>query len=274
MIDTGKKEDNKDDLLDEDLLDESGYLPLRLRRRYAKAKVIFEIGVWSAKSMDYLYEIMIGSMAEVRNSYKEVREDNRHLREALAKMGLVYADCFCGERSPESHQFKRRDGTLGVTVGSLWHLHGFMRFEEAIKASDLHSVLSPLWGKIHGSSVVDVKILYDVEKVIKYNVKDAVKGYCNDGSQGRRLLVSDNWLPAGFRKVDKELTHWALYHGANWKPDDDFDVYRRKTYVAYAWEIRRDYLMRWCRGELITLDYVDYRVYIDGAKIVRSDGVK
>lgn len=274
MNDADNREDNKDDLLDEDLLDESGFLPLRLRRRYARAKAIFEVGVWSAKSMDLLFEIMIGSMAGVRNSYKEVREDNRELRRQLGKMGLEYADCFCGEPSPDSHGFKKRDGTMGITVGNLWHLHGFYRFEEVMRASDLHSVLSPLWGKIHGSSVVDVKILYDVQNVIKYNVKDAVKGYCNDGSQGRRLLMSDNWLPAGYRKVDKELTHWALYHGANWKPDDDFDVYRRKTYVAFAWDIRRDYLMRWCQGEFVALDYVDYRVYIDGEKIFRSDGVK
>lgn len=271
MVDVVNKEDNKDVLVDDDLLDESGYLPLRLRRRYAKAKVIFEVGVWTAKSVDLLFGIMIGSMAGVRNTYVELREDNRDLRKALAKMGLVYADCFCGELSPDSHEFRKRDGTMGVTAGNLWHLHGFMRFGEVMRASDLHSVLSPLWGKIHGSDVVDVKVLYDVKKVIKYSVKDAVKGYCNDGSQGRRLLMSDNWLPPGYRKVDKLLTHWALYHGANWQPDDDFDEYRRRSYVAYAWDIRRDYLMRWCRGEFITLDFVDYRVYIDGSKIYRSE---
>jgi hypothetical protein len=105
---------------------ENGYLPLRLRRRYAKAKVVFEVGVWAAKSIDLLFSVMMGSMAGVRNSYKELRQDNRDLRKALAKMGLEYADCFCGELSPESHQFRKRDGTLGMTVGSLWHLHGFL----------------------------------------------------------------------------------------------------------------------------------------------------
>lgn len=252
------------------LADDDGYLPLRLRRRYARAKAVFEVGVWSARSIDLLFSIMIGSMADVRNSYVELRQDNLNMRKALKKMGLEYADCFCGEVSPDSHQFTRRDGTMGVTVGSLWHLHGFFRFSEDIKAADLHSVLSPLWGKIHGSEVVNVKIETDFKKAIKYSVKDAVKGYCQDGSQGRRLLMSDDWLPPGYRKVDKVLTRWALYHGANWKFDDDLDSFADGQYLAYAWELRREYLERWCGGKAIMLDFGDYHVYIDGESIFRS----
>jgi hypothetical protein len=249
---------------------ENGYLPLRLRRRYAKAKVVFEVGVWAAKSIDLLFSVMMGSMAGVRNSYEELRQDNRDLRKALAKMGLEYADCFCGELSPESHQFRKRDGTLGMTVGSLWHLHGFFRFKEAIRAADLHSVLSPLWGKIHGSEVVNVKVETDFKKAIKYSVKDAVKGFCNDGQQGRRLLMSSDWLPVGYRKIDKVLTKWALYHGANWKFDDDLDGFDDGQFIAYAWEQRRDYLRRWCGGEALMLDFGDYQVYVDGDRVYRS----
>jgi hypothetical protein len=251
--------------------EDAGYLPRRVRRRYAKANAVFEVGVWSATSVDLLLCIMMGSMAGCRNSYVELREDNRDLRKALARMGLEYADCFCGELSPESHQFRKRDGTLGVTVGSLWHLHGFFRFDEFMKAADLHSVLSPLWGKLHGSEVVDVKIETDFKKAIKYSVKDAVKGYCGAESQGRRLLRSDNWLPPGYRAVDKVLTDWAVFHGANWRFDDDLDSYQGEgEYIAYAWEIKRDYMRQWCQGEFISLDFGDYHVYIDGARIIRS----
>jgi hypothetical protein len=220
--------------------------------------------------MDLLFGVMIGSTADCRNTYVGLREDNRDLRKALAKMGLDYADCACGELSPDSHEFRKRDGSIGITVGNLWHMHGFWRFQEPIKASDLHSVLSPLWGKIHGSEVVDVKVLTDVKKVIKYNVKDAVKSYCGAESQGRRLLMSRDWLPAGYRAVDKVLTEWALYHGANWKFDDDLDNFSGGQYIAYAWEQKRDYVRRWCRGESILLDFGDYHVYIDGARIMRS----
>lgn len=261
----------------EALTDDSGYLPLRLRRRYAKAKAVFEVGVWSAGSMDLLFGIMIGSMADCRNSYNELREDNRDLRKALAKMGLDYADCFCGELSPDSHEFRKRDGSVGITVGSLWHLHGFLRFKEVIKASDLHSVLSPLWGKIHGSEVVDVKILTDVKKVIKYNVKDAVKHYCSEDHVLKRLLMSDGWLPEGYREVDKVLNRWALLHRYNWDeeesmPDQGYGV--RLDYIPFVWEQKRDYVRRWCGGEKLWLDMGDYRVFIDGAKIYRTDGVK
>jgi len=248
----------------------AGYLPLRARRRYAKAKCVFEAGVWSARSVDLILSIMMGSMAGVRNSYVELREDNRDLRKALAKMGAEYADCFCGELSPESHQFTKRDGTLGVTVGELWHLHGFFRFKESIRAADIHSVLSPLWGKLHGSEVVNVKVETDFKKAIKYSVKDAVKGYCGAESQGRRLLMSRDWLPPGYRAVDRVLSQWALYHGGNWKYDEDFGGYQGGDYIAYAWEQKRDYLWRWCQGEVLWLDFGDYSVYIEGAKIIRS----
>jgi len=228
--------------------------------------------VWSAGSVGLLLSIMMGSMAGVRNSYGELRQDNRNMRKELAKMGLAYADCFCGELSPESHQFTKRDGTLGVTVGSLWHLHGFFRFKEPIGAADLHSVLSPLWGKIHGSEVVNVKVETDFKKAIKYSVKDAVKGYCGAESQGRRLLMSRDWLPPGYRAVDKVLTQHALYHGASWSPADDIDEFEAsgRQYIAFGWEIKRELLMRWCRGESLWLDFGDYRVYIDGARIIRG----
>ena len=250
----------------------SGYLPLRVRRRYAKAKATFEAGVWCAKEVELLFSVMIGSMAGVRNSYLELRQDNEDLRKQLRKMGLEYADCGCGELSPESHEFRKRDGTIGVTVGKLWHLHGLWRFEERIKAGDLHSVLSPLWGKMHGSEVVNVKVETDFEKAIKYSVKDAVKHYCSDDHIMKRLLVSGDWLPAGYREVVKELTHWALFHGGNWRFDDDLDSFQGGQYIACAWEIMRDYVRRWCAGESLSLEYDDYHVCIEGDRILKSGG--
>jgi hypothetical protein len=105
---------------DAELAANDGFLTLRARRRYAKAKAVFEAGVWAAKKPEFLFSIMVGSMAGVRNSYQELRQDNRNMRKELAKMGLDYADCFCGELSPDSHEFRKRDGTIGVTVGRLW----------------------------------------------------------------------------------------------------------------------------------------------------------
>lgn len=255
----------------DDLLDESGYLPLKVRRRYAKAKSTFEAGVYYAEDVSLLMGIMIGSMAGVRNTYSELRQDNEDLRKRLRKLGLDYADCGCAELSPDSHEFVKRDGTIGRTVGNLWHIHAIWRFAEFIKAGELHSVLSPLWGKKHGSDVVDVKVLPSVEKAIKYAVKDAVKHYCSEDHNGKRLFVSRNWLPPMCREVEKVLNHWALFHGANWKPDDDLDEFAGGQYIAYAWDIRNEYFRRWCSGGTVWLNMGDYHVYIDGERIIRSD---
>jgi hypothetical protein len=264
-------EDNQGDSEVEDLTDDNGYLPLRVKRRYAKAKAVFEVGVWSSRSIDLLLSVMIGSMRDVRNSYPELRQDNENMRKELKKMGLDYADCLCGELSPESHEFRKRDGSLGITKGRLWHLHGFFRFREFIKAADVHSFLSPLWGKIHGSEVVNVKIETNFEKAIKYSVKDAVKHYSSGDNANKRLLMSRNWLPEGYREVNKVLTEWALYHGAKWNFDDDLDSFvNNEQYVAFAWEQKRDYVRRWCQGETILLDFRDYQVKIDGSRIIRG----
>jgi len=250
--------------------DVSGRLPINIRRRYAKAKSVFEVGIWSAKSLDCLFGIMIGSMSGVRNSYEELRLDNRRLRFELRGLGLVYDDCLCGELSPESHEFTKRDGSTGITAGSLWHCHGFMKLDERMEARDIHSVLSPLWGKIHGSQVVDVKIIDDEEKAIKYAVKDAVKKYLSDDHRNKRLFQSKKWLPEGYRKVDKMLTKWALLHRFDWDsepsmPDEGYVP--RLDFVPMVWEVKRDYLKRWCRGESISLDLGDYKVYIVGESI-------
>ncbi len=257
----------------------SGYLPRNIRRKYAKAKSVFEVGIWSAKSQDNLFGLMIGSMDGVRNSYDELRLDNRRLRFELKGLGLEYSDCLCGELSPESHEFTKRDGSRGVTAGSLWHAHGFVKLDERIEARDLHSVLSPLWGKIHGSQVVDIKIIYDEVKAIKYSVKDAVKKYLSDDHYNKRFFQSRGWLPEGYRKVDKLMTKWALLHRFDWdieesEPDQGYEP--RLDYIPFVWEVKRDFLKRWCRGESVTLDLGDYKVYILGASItkyaVRNEG--
>lgn len=250
----------------------SGSLPRNIRRRYAKAKSVFEVGVWSAKSVDCLFGVMLGSMSEVRNSYDELRLDNRRLRFELKGLGLVYADCLCGELSPESHEFIKRDGSKGVTIGSLWHDHGFMKLDEPVEARDLHSVLSPLWGKIHGSEVVDVKIIYDEDKAIKYAVKDAVKKYLSNDHYNKRLFMSRKWLPEGYRKVDKIMTKWALLHRFDWDTEEseaDQGYEPRLDYIPFVWEVKRDYLKRWCRGESVSLDLGDYKVYIIGESLTK-----
>ena len=247
-----------------------GRLPLSVRRKYAKAKSVFEVGIWSVKSLNCLFGVMIGSMSEVRNSYDELRLDNRRLRFELKGLGLVYGDCLCPELSPVSHEFTKRDGSRGITVGSLWHCHGFMKFDDRIEARDLHSVLSPLWGKIHGSQVVDIKIIYDEEKAIKYAVKDAVKSYLSDDQLNKRLFKSKKWLPEGYREVDKMLTKWALLHRFDWNVEDsmpDEGYVPRLDFVPMVWEVKRDFLRRWCRGESISLDLGDYKVYIVGESI-------
>lgn len=243
---------------------ERGYLPLKVRRRYAKALQTFVAGMYYAESENLLLKVMIGSMPEVRNTYHELRQDNEDLRKLLRKMGLAYADCGCAELSPESHQFVKRDGSVGMTVGSLWHIHSIWRFREFIRYSDLHSVLSPIWGKKHGSYVVDVVDIPSIEKAVKYAVKDAIKNYCSDDNSRKRLFKSHNWLPPACRDVEKALNHWALYHGANWRLDDDLDSFSGGEYIAYAWEVRNDYFRRWCRGEEIVLDMADYFRIIKG----------
>jgi len=213
---------------------------------------------------------MIGSMAGLRNSYDELRLDNRRLRFELKRLGLVYEDCFCGELSPESHEFIKRDGSKGVTAGSLWHSHGFFKLDEGMEARDLHSVLSPVWGNIHGSQVVDVKVIYDEAKAIRYVVKDAMKMYLSDEHLDKRLLKSSQWLPSGYREVDKIMTKWALLHRFDWEveqsePDQGYAP--RLDFVPMVWEVRRDFMKRWCHGESISLDLGDYKVYITGDSI-------
>lgn len=249
-------------------------LALNLRRRYARAFAVMEVGAWSAKSLDYLFGIMLGSMPDIRNSYDEVRLDNRRLRFELKKLGLAYADCFSIELSPDSHEFVKRDGSRGVTVGNLWHEHGFFKTEELISARDLHSALSPIWAGIHGSEVADVKIIYDEHKAIKYTIKDAIKNYLSEDHKNKRLLRSKFWLPEGYREVDHELTEWALRSKIDWDNElaEPYQGYRyRLPYVAFVWEIKKDYLRRWCHGELIKLDMGDYKVVIQGKDIQKYD---
>lgn len=256
-------------------------LPLNVRRRYARAKSVFEVGIWSSRSEEFIYSIMMGSMSGVRNSYAELRLDNRRLRYELKKLGLYYADCFCGEMSPESHDFIKRDGSHGITVGNLWHMHGFMRFDEKIAYGDLHSVLSPLWGKIHGSQVVDVKVIDSFERAIKYMVKDAVKDYVSDDNYRKRLMLSDSWLPSGYRKVNKVLNKWALLHRWNWDeefamPDQGYAP--RLEYVPFVWDIKRELLQKWCCGEELCLDLGRElgwsKVVIRGSSIIYEGGEK
>ena len=91
--------------------------------------------------------------------------------------------------------------------------------------------------------------------------------------------MSRNWLPEGYRKVDKELTKWALLHRFDWEvegSEPDQGYVPRLDFIPEVWDVKRDFLKRWCRGESVDLDLGDYKVYIVGDSVtkyaVRDEG--
>ena len=264
-------EELRDELVD-GCFNAGSRLPLSERRRYAKAKSIFEVGVWAVESMDLILGVDLTTKADYRNSWELLRRDNRRLRYELpGACGIEYEDCFCSELTPEGHEYMRRAGTVGMTVGNLFHLHGFMKLEKPIGAVDMHSILSPLWEKIHGSKVVWVQDLYNIEGIMAYNVKHAVKHYADLGSANRRLLKSDGWLPPGYRSVDKVLNKWALAHLYDWENVEDFapgtEGMEHDEYIPYVWDIKREYLRKWCFGERVLLQFNHGYCLIEGTRI-------
>jgi hypothetical protein len=129
-------------------------------------------------------------------------------------------------------------------------------------AAELHSVLCPLFGKIRGAEVVDVIVINTIEQYLKYTVKDALKRYCDDENFSKRLLKSDGWYPVGFRRVEKILKTWALWHGASWSPDADFANYSLGEYIPFAWDVSKAYLKEWCRGLGLRLEIKGSIFYI------------
>jgi hypothetical protein len=234
-------------------------LPMFLKRKYAKAKRQFELGLWG-QNFDCIKAVTLttwdksimlrgDSRGESRNSWKHIVLDNRHLRERLHKLGLVYEDSFCCEISPKSH---------------LLHLHGFMRFDQPIDGGYLHEILSENWGDIHGSPVVWVKDIFDTKKAIDYDVKHALKNYVSEGFHSMRILRSKSWLPPGWKKAQKAIVRWALSK-RDWDIADEETVVPEafeREYVPDKWGVANDFLRKWCEGEAIELDLDDRRIYI------------
>jgi hypothetical protein len=187
-------------------------------------------------------------------------------------MGLKEEHCFCAELSPESHEKVYRDGVKHMTVGSLWHIHGGIRFANQISYSDCHSVMAPLMGKTRGAEDCWFKRLWDRKGFIKYCVKDAMKNYLEGGN--RRLLMSRGWYPPGFRKVEKILKTWAWWHGAGWHPSADFTNYSLGEYVPFAWEVMHSLLMEWAAGRSIRLEMKDSLIWIQRQDIEEWKVVK
>jgi len=131
-------------------------------------------------------------------------------------------------------------------------------------AVELHGILSDYWGKIHGAPVVWVQDIYSAEGLLKYNVKHALKNYATLEFGNMRILKSKGWLPIGWREVTKVLVNWALEHGAKWDYDNEFLDEYQGEYVAFAWDVMKEYIYQWCNDELITLEFRDVLVEIQG----------
>jgi len=238
----------------EDSLPIRSNLPLKERRRYAKASRAFELGLWG-HSLELIKGVELTTRGDYRNNWANVVQDNRDLRKAMRKEGILSEDCFAAEISPKHH---------------LLHLHGFYRLFEPKQSAELHKILSDKWGRLHGAPVVWVQDIYSVEGLIKYNLKHALKNYSTLEFGNMRLLKSHGWLPENWKKVQGVLVKWALEHGSQWSMEDDpyglFEVGGRE-YVPFAWEVMTDYLRKWCCGEIIRLEFQDVVVMIWGGDI-------
>ena len=227
-------------------------LPHKEKRRYAKAKQAFELGIWG-HDLNLVKGVELTTKGDYRNNWEDMKQDNRNLRKKLRVEGIISEDCFCAEVSPKSR---------------LLHLHGFYRLTEPMRSVQLHSILSDYWERIHGARVVWVQDIYSYQGLAKYNVKHALKNYFSFEFGNMRLLKSKGWLPLGWKQTQKVLVKWALEHGARWTPEDDFEDYGcASEYVPYAWEIMKNYLWRWCNDEALILDFYDCDVAIHGDKI-------
>ncbi len=236
----------------------SGELSHREKRRYAKAKQAFELGLWGQK-LELIKGVEFTTALNYRdkngngnNDWGSMKQDNQNLRKRLRKEGILAEDCFCGEISKKSH---------------LLHLHGFYRLLEPMRAGELHSILSPYWAKVHGAPVVWVQDIYSVKGLMMYNVKHALKNYESLEFGSMRLLKSKGWLPLGWKATLRMLVRWALEHGAKWSYDDEFLEDFEGDYVAFAWDVVKDYLFRWCNGEMITLEFREHVVEVWGDDI-------
>lgn len=219
---------------------------MRDRRRYARAKQTFELGIWGYP-MKLIKGVELTTRLGYRNEWGFMKQDNQNLRKKLRVDGILAEDCFVPEISPKNR---------------LLHLHGFYRLVVPMQAVQLHEILSELWDNIHGAPVVWVQDIYSAKGLMIYNVKHALKNYIQPESM--RMLKSKGWLPVGWKEVLKVLVRWALEHGAKWTYDKDYLDDFQGEYVAFAWDILKEYVFRWCNDEIITLEFRDVTVEIRG----------
>lgn len=234
-------------------------LDLRDRRRYARGKRCFELGVWG-RDFGLLKGVELTTKLGCRNEWQYMRQDINNLRIKIRKEDWFDADCFCAEWSPKNR---------------LIHLHGFHRLLRPMVSGKLHSILSEYWDLVHGAKVVWVQDIYSFEGLMAYNVKHALKNYNAEEFKYIRMLKTKNWLPVNWREVLKVMVRWALEHRAKWGIEDidnlDDDVFGRSvldSYVYQAWDVMNDYIRRWCSDENIILDFVTGDVRIYGREII------
>jgi hypothetical protein len=247
-------------------------LPLNLKRTYAKAIRTFEGGLWDTDP-DLVKCVTLTTAAsavivkgasegELRNNWKRMVIDNRHLRHRMFVEGYPYRDCFCGEISAKN---------------GLIHLHGFMVFEKSLPGDFVHERLSYHWSHIHGSRVVWVKNMWDARGAIAYDVKHAVKNYISEerylyGDRPPHLLKSKDWLKPGFKAAEKEIAR-GMTEAVDFLPDDVTvsDEYYQRRYIPNKWEFARWLLMQWNAGESIIVDRDGFKVMIEGEQIYRME---
>lgn len=263
-------------MVDADLIPRPGRIPLPrpLRKRWAKAKRNFEVGLWGvdvSRCVGVTFTTRRDAVSRTgisRNTWRCIREDNRMLRLVLRKWGLEFEDCLVGEVSP----------------GGLLHLHGFYRFSESscelVLNGWLHEMISTAWGVIHDSPVVWVEEIYWAKGMMNYDVKHALKNYMGEngevyeglGLTSRRILKSRGWLPKGVRAAEREIVRWAM-SVRDWCDDEEDELEDKRIlppYVPFKWQIANDLLWRWCNGETVDFDIGDILVVINGDKINRG----
>jgi hypothetical protein len=244
------------------------------KRKYAKTMTSLEVGVWYSAQKGYLLGVVLGSIPGERNCYKMLKQDYNNIKRELRKLGLVFEDCMFAEESPDSYEKVFRDGKTHKTVGKLWHLHGVWRLAEPISSADLHSILSPIAGKIRGSETAYVQDIWDIRNYLTYSAKDAIKNHVNDENMLKRVLKSKGWFPPRFRDVESILKKWAVWHGALWKIDDDRTDYILGEYVPYAWDVSKAFLKEWCEGKSLRLDTMGITYYIKNEFVDEFEEIK
>jgi hypothetical protein len=67
---------------------------------------------------------------------------------------------------------------------------------------------------------------------------------------------------------------WATWHGAFWKPWDDFTDYSLGEFIPYCWNVMHRYLKIWAHGDGIRLVMDGYFYVITGPQILKFEESK